>query len=67
MNSANVALALTLLIELTEQIQKVGAMIAKAQAEGRDISPAEFQALKDSDDAARKRLEDAIAAQETLG
>lgn len=62
MNSANTTLALSLLIQLAEQVQKVGLLVSNAQAEGRDISVSELDFLKTQDDLARKSLEDAIAS-----
>lgn len=39
---------------------QVSAVITKAQAEGRDVTPEELIAIAGLDDAARKTLQDAI-------
>ncbi|MCR4331724.1 MAG: hypothetical protein NUV34_03320 [Sulfuricaulis sp.] len=52
--------ALNLLFGLLDRAQAVGALISKAQAEGRDVSDTELDALAASDDAARAALVQAI-------
>ncbi len=57
----NVAIALSLLIQLSQQIQQISALIAKAKAEGRDeITEADIDAIVGDDDAARAELKAAI-------
>jgi len=53
--------ALTLLTQLLGQVTALGNLIRTAQAEGRDITPAELDTLAAGDDAARSALEAAIA------
>lgn len=65
MNPANIALALNLLITLGEQIQRIGSLVSNAQAQNRDISEEELSFLREADDAARTRLEEAILAAKT--
>jgi hypothetical protein len=59
---AAIGLAVDLLsgiISLTAQLQKVSALIAQAQAENRDITPEELDALKAERLAARQKALDA--------
>jgi hypothetical protein len=59
---AAIGLAVDLLsgiISLTSQLQKVSALIAQAQAEGRDITPEELDALRAERLAARQKALDA--------
>jgi len=58
----NAALAVQLLIQLLAQAQSIGAIIAKAHTEGRDLTNAEVDDLVGADNAARLRLQAAIAA-----
>lgn len=53
--------AFTLLLGLLDRAAAVGTVIAKAHAEGRDVTEAELQQAFADDDAARDRLRDAIA------
>jgi hypothetical protein len=62
MGAANIATALTALIQLTLQAQKIQQLLQTAHAEGRDITAAELDALIVDDDAARQALIDAIDA-----
>jgi hypothetical protein len=62
MNSANINLALTLLISLLSKSQEISALIKQAKGEGRDISDAELDGLVAADDAARAELVAAIEA-----
>lgn len=61
------ALALQLLFGLLDRAHAVGALINKAQAEGRDVSDAELDQLAAGDDQAKKALTDAIAARRSGG
>lgn len=54
------ALAIQLLLGLLDRATQIGALISKAQAEKRDITPAELDQLVAADDAAKKALQDAI-------
>ncbi len=55
-------LAVSLLLGLLDRATQIGALIKTAQSEGRDITSAELDTLVAADDAARKALNDAIAA-----
>lgn len=63
MGSAEVSILLALLDRVTQW----GTVIAQARAEGRQISDAEIDAFFAADDAARKRLDDAIAKAKAEG
>ena len=54
-------LALQLLFGLIDRAAAISALLAKAQAEGRDILPSELDALAYADDLARSELIVAIA------
>lgn len=56
----DVATAIGLLLAVLDRASQIGALIAKAKAENRDITPAELDTLQGVDDAARKALQDAI-------
>lgn len=59
----NNALVLTqLLLQATTQVQQFGALLAKAHAEGRDVTDDELNALVSADDAAKARLQALIDA-----
>jgi hypothetical protein len=67
-NTVAVAHAIEVALELTAGANslitlagQVGTLIAQAQAEGRDISAADWDALDAGDGAARQALADAIA------
>lgn len=62
MNPQNINLAITLLLTLATRAGEISAGIARARAEGRDLSDAELQGLRDADDAARAELVAAIAS-----
>ena len=63
---STVALALDLLISLLNQSQQISGIIAKAQAAGRtELTPDEWLTIIKSDDAARQKLIEAIAAKQT--
>ena len=59
----NALVATQLLLQLLTQAQSIGALISKAQSEGRDVTAEELDGLKSADDAARKALQDTIEAQ----
>jgi hypothetical protein len=54
-------LALTLLFGLLDRSTQILALIAKAKAEGRDVSQTELDSLSQADDVARAELVIAIA------
>lgn len=61
---AAVNLLITLIETATQamgMVKQVSALISKAQAEGRDITDAELNAIEATDDAARAALVAAIA------
>lgn len=60
MNPENINLAITLLLSALNRAAEIGAMIAKARSENRDISEAELDTLAENDDVAREALEQAI-------
>lgn len=49
-------------LELVIKAQQISALVQKAQAEGRDLTPAEMEQARKLDDDARGRLAAAIAA-----
>ena len=53
---------LSLAVNSMVAMQKINAIISKAQAEGRDITPEEWDSVISDADAADKRLADAIKA-----
>jgi hypothetical protein len=52
----------TLLLQYTDKLQAIGALLAKAHAENRDVSNVELDDLFGDDDAARVAFDAAIAA-----
>ena len=58
----NAAIALQLLIDLTNQGLKIQQALQQAQSEGRDITSAELDAASNSTDDALTRLKAAIAS-----
>lgn len=57
----NVGSALTLMINLLTQAARVGAMISRAQAEGRDsLTDQEVDELAAENDRAREELQDVL-------
>ena len=58
----NATLLITLLLGLLDRATQIGALIQKARGEGRDVTPAELDALVSADDVARQALVDAIRA-----
>ena len=59
--------AIQMITSLVGQVQSIGQLISTAQAQNRDITAAELDALVAADDAARKALQDAIAAARAAG
>jgi hypothetical protein len=62
MNMGNALILVQLLLQATTQVQQFGALLAKAHAEGRDVTDDELNALADADDAAKSRLQALIDA-----
>lgn len=60
-------LVLSLLIALLNNASAISALITKAKAEGRDVTPAEVQALLDNDGLERAKLVVAIATARAAG
>lgn len=60
--SAGVTLAIQLVLALVNQAGAISAVIQKAQAENRDLTPEELANLVSADDTARATLVAAIAA-----
>jgi len=60
-------LAITLLLGLLDRAASWGAIIAKAQAEGRPLTDAEVDTFVDADDASKAALEAAIAKAKSEG
>lgn len=60
MKAVNLAVILELLISLTTRVQDLAKLLRTAQAEGRDITAEELDALVADDDIARAALEAAI-------
>jgi hypothetical protein len=58
----NALLLTQLLLQATTQVQQLGALLAKAHAEGRDVTDDELNALVAADDAAKARLQALIDA-----
>lgn len=58
----NALILVQLLLQATTQAQQFGALLAKAHAEGRDVTDGELNALVATDDAAKARLDALIAA-----
>jgi hypothetical protein len=52
---------ISLLLGLLDRASQIGALISTARGEGRDITPAELDALMEQDKVAREDLVDAIA------
>jgi hypothetical protein len=59
--------AITLLLGLIDRAAAWGAVIAKAQAEGRELTEEEVDAFVTADDDAKARLESAIALARAQG
>lgn len=60
----NAAVALQLLTELIRSAAVIAPLITRANAEGRDLTPAELKAIQALDDVARQHLVEAIARAE---
>lgn len=60
-------LVLSLLIALLNNASSISALIVKAKAENRDVTPAELQGLLDNDALERAKLVVAIAAAKATG
>ena len=58
----NEALVLQLLLGLLDRATQIGALLATARKEGRDVSDSELDALAAKDDQARADLDAAIKA-----
>lgn len=58
----NALILVQLLTQGLTQLQGYGALLAKAHAEGRDVTDEELDGLVAADDAAKKRLQDLIDA-----
>jgi hypothetical protein len=58
----NVALAVSLLTSLIEQLASVGGLISRAVASGTDLTAADLQGLTDANKAAQAKLDADIAA-----
>ena len=58
---SNALLLTQLLLQAATQVQQFGALLAKAHAEGRDVSEDELNALAAADDVAKARLDALIA------
>ena len=56
----NAAIVVDLLLGLLDRASAIGALLAKANAEGRDVTEAELDTLAGEDDAARAALDAAI-------
>jgi hypothetical protein len=63
----NALLLTQLLLQAATQVQQFGGLLAKAHAEGRDVTDDELSALVGADDAAKARLDALIAAKGPLG
>ena len=60
-------MAITLLLGLLDRAAAWGAVIAKAQSEGRELTEAEVDTFAAADDDAKARLESAIALARAQG
>lgn len=59
--SATLLALLGLLLQYSDKIAQIGTLLSTAQAENRDVTDAELDALFAQDDAARAALDAAIA------
>jgi hypothetical protein len=62
-----ISLAVELLLALLKNSATISQLIQKAQGEGRDITSAELSTLVDTDNLARAKLVEAIAAAKAAG
>jgi hypothetical protein len=60
MSAPAAAAGIGLLLQLIEQAARVSGVIRQAQAEGREVTPAELAEIVAENDAARAKLVDAI-------
>jgi hypothetical protein len=60
MTMGNALIITQLLLQAATQVQQYGAVLAKAQSEGRDVTDEELDELASKDDAARIRLQQHI-------
>lgn len=67
MDPVNILLLLDRVIAATGVIGRIGSLIQKARDEGRDVTDEELDALRAEDDAAKKELDDLIAAKRAGG
>jgi len=58
----NALLITQLLLQAATQVQQYGGLLAKAHAEGRDVTDAEIDEYVSKDDAAKARLDALIQA-----
>lgn len=59
--------AVGVVLALVDKIAQIGGVIAKAQAEKRDLTAAEMDAIVAMDDSARQQLVNAIATAKAAG
>lgn len=59
--------AVGVVLALIDKVAQIGGMISKAQAEKRDLTAAEVDAIVAMDDSARQQLVSAIAAAKAAG
>lgn len=57
----NTILVTQLLLQAATQVQQLGALLAKAHAEGRDVTDDELNTRVSADDASKARLDALIA------
>lgn len=57
MNTSNALLVTQLLLQAATQVQQFSSLLAKAQSEGRDVTPDELNQLASADDTSRARLQ----------
>lgn len=62
MSAVNILTAISVLLTTLQKAAEFQQAIAKAQAEGRDLTDEEVDRFRTADDQARARLEAAIAA-----
>ena len=57
----------TLLLGVIDRASQISALVSLARSEGRDVTSAELETLRQADDAAKKALDDAIAKAKAEG
>ena len=67
MDPVNILLLIDRAIAALGAVGKIGSLIQKARDEGRDVTDDELDALRAEDDAAKKTLDDLIAAKRAGG